>query len=88
MDGQMKQMCLILRQVGFQLYESYTISNLGEWLTPKIVGDRPPPCAGFTLTKLAPNTALLHGGFEPVSGGCLPDSYIVEMDKNTMVSIM
>lgn len=60
--------------------------SLGEWIIPSSVGDRSPVCAGQTLTKITHNSAVLYGGFDPYSGQCLSDVYIVEMSKNSMVS--
>ena len=38
---------------------SLLVCGLGEWITPKVKGDCPPPCAGFTLTKISQNSAVL-----------------------------
>lgn len=52
-----------------------------EWITPEVKGERPPPCAGFTLTQITQNSALLYGGVDSTSGQCLNDTYIVELSK-------
>jgi serine/threonine protein kinase len=52
-----------------------------EWITPKLKGERPPPCAGFTLTKISHNQAILYGGYDAFSTDCMSDIYIVEMSK-------
>ena len=57
-----------------------------EWITPEIKGERPPPCAGFTLTQITHNSALLYGGVDSTSGQCLSDVYIVELSKASIVS--
>ena len=35
---------------------------LGEWISPTVTGDRPPPIDDFTLTSVTNNTAVLFGG--------------------------
>ena len=35
---------------------------LGEWITPNVTGDRPPPIVNFTLTSVTNNTAVFFGG--------------------------
>ena len=57
-----------------------------EWITPAVKGERPPPCAGFTLTQITHNSALLYGGVDSTSGQCLNDAYIVELSKDSIVS--
>ena len=35
---------------------------LGEWTSPTVTGDRPPPIHDFTLTSITNTTSLLFGG--------------------------
>ena len=35
---------------------------IGEWFSPIITGDRPPPIDSFTLTSVTDDSALLFGG--------------------------
>ena len=67
---------------------SLLVCGLGEWITPKVKGDCPPPCAGFTLTKISQNSAVLFGGFDSTTNTCLSDVYIVELSKESIVSII
>ena len=32
------------------------------WISPDVSGDKPPPVYGFTLSKIADEKVLLHGG--------------------------
>ena len=34
----------------------------GEWISPVINGDCPPPCEGCILTSVAPDTFIMLGG--------------------------
>ena len=36
--------------------------NSGSWCTPFFTGQRPPPCADFTLTSINNFRAILYGG--------------------------
>ncbi|XP_019858952.1 PREDICTED: rab9 effector protein with kelch motifs-like [Amphimedon queenslandica] len=37
---------------------------LGEWTSPTVTGDRPPPINDFTLTSIINTTAILFGGYD------------------------
>ena len=68
------------------IHSSIHSSNvIGEWITPKVTGERPPPCAGFSLTQISENSALFYGGLNPDNGECIPDVYIVEMTRESVV---
>ena len=47
---------------------------LGEWTSPTVTGDRPPPINAFTLTSITNTTSLLFGG--DTGGGWSNDIYI------------
>ena len=32
------------------------------WISPNVSGDKPPPVAGFTLSKIANEKVVLYGG--------------------------
>ncbi|XP_019862734.1 PREDICTED: kelch domain-containing protein 1-like [Amphimedon queenslandica] len=36
----------------------------GEWTSPTVTGDRPPPIYNFTLTSITNTTAILFGGYD------------------------
>ena len=58
----------------------------GEWSTPNITGQPPPPCYSFTLTPVSERRAALHGGY---SGSLTSeDLLIVELSIDTVVSVM
>ena len=58
----------------------------GEWSSPNITGQPPPPCNYFTLTQVGEGRAALFGG-ESVSG-TLSDLYVVELSRHTVVSVV
>ena len=60
-------------------------SLTGDWSSPNITGQPPPPCYSFTLTPVGDRRAALFGG---VSGsGISDDLLIVELSINTVVSV-
>ena len=58
---------------------------LGEWNTPTVTGDRPPPISGFTLTSVTNNTAVLFGGY--TTNGDSNNVYIIHFTKTSVVSV-
>ena len=58
---------------------------LGEWISPTVTGDRPPPIDGFTLTSVTNNTAVLFGGTTSTSG-LSNNLYIINFRKTSVVS--
>ena len=59
----------------------------GEWSSPNITGQPPPPCSGFTLTPVGERRAALFGG---VSGSVAvsDDLIIVDLSRDTVVSVI
>lgn len=55
-----------------------------QWTTPNITGDRPPPVAGFTLTKIDIDLALMYGGSTP--HGLSSDIRVARIGKDSVVS--
>ncbi|XP_019858953.1 PREDICTED: uncharacterized protein LOC109587158 [Amphimedon queenslandica] len=61
-------------QPGAQYSESYGYQRCnevhmyrlktGEWTSPTVTGDRPPPINGLTLTSITNTTAILFGGYD------------------------
>ena len=59
----------------------------GEWSSPNITGQPPPPCSSFTLTPVGERTAALFGGLSE-SQAYSDDLLIVELSRDTVVSVM
>ena len=59
---------------------------LGEWITPTVTGDRPPPINSFTLTSVTNNTAVLFGG--GTTNGRSSNVYIINFTKTSVVSVL
>ena len=59
---------------------------LGEWITPTVTGDRPPPINDFTFTSVTNNTALLFGGV--TTNGISNNVYIINFTKTSVVSVL
>ena len=58
----------------------------GEWSSPNITGQPPPPCFSFTLTPVGERRAALFGG---LSGpGASDDLFIVDLSRDTVVSVI
>ena len=58
----------------------------GEWSSPRVTGQPPPPCDDFTLTPVGERRAALFGGSigpEAISD----DLLIVELTKHTVVRV-
>ena len=61
------------------------LSFSGEWISPIVNGDRPPPCYYFSLTSLTDDKFVLFGGYSP--DGYTNATYIGHCTKFTIVSI-
>ena len=59
---------------------------LGEWITPTVTGDRPPPISCFTLTSVTNSTAVLFGGLTTNSWS--NNVYIIDFIKTSAVSVL
>ena len=59
----------------------------GEWSSPNITGQPPPPLSDFTLTPVGERKAALFGGTSG-SGAVSDDLLIVELSRDTVVSVM
>ena len=60
---------------------------LGEWTSPTVTGDRPPPISDFTLTSITNITSLLFGGY--TGGGEYSNNvYIFEFTDTSVVSVL
>ena len=61
----------------------------GEWSSPSITGQPPPPCYSFTLTPVGERRAALFGGWS--GSGRLTfcdDLFIVDLSRDTVVSVI
>ena len=80
----------------YEIYPLYGISEctvcvcinvcLGEWITPTVTGDRPPPINGLTPTSVTNNTAVLFGGV--ITNGRSSNVYIINFTKTSVVSVL
>ena len=59
---------------------------LGEWITPTVTGDRPPPISSLTLTSVTINTAVLFGGYTTNENS--NNVYIIDFTKTSVVSVL
>ena len=59
----------------------------GEWSSPNFTGQPPPPCDSFTFTSVDERKAALFGGMSG-SGAISDDLLIVELSRDTVVSVM
>ena len=58
----------------------------GEWSSPNITGQPPPPCSSFTLTQVGERRAALFGGYS--GSEALSDLFVVELSRHTVVSVV
>ena len=61
-------------------------AHTGEWITPTVTGDRPPPIYDFTLTSVTNSTAVMFGG--NTTNGKSNDVYIINFTKTSVVSTL
>ena len=71
----------------------YTALFLGQWISPNVTGDRPPPIYAFTLTSINNSSAILFGGFTANGPGSITNGpsnniYILNFTDTSVVSIM
>ena len=59
----------------------------GEWSSPNITGQPPPPCDSFTLTPVGERRAALFGGVS-ASVAISYDLFIVDLSRDTVVSVI
>ena len=58
----------------------------GEWSSPNITGQPPPPCSHISLTPVGERRAALFGGMSG-SGSVSDDLFIVDLSRDTVVSV-
>ena len=59
----------------------------GEWSSPNITGQPPPPCDSFSLTPVGERRAALFGG-RSGSLAVSDDLFIVDLSRDTVVSVI
>ena len=59
----------------------------GEWSSPNITGQPPPPCSNFSLTLVSERRAALFGG-RSGSLAISDDLFIVDLSRDTVVSVI
>ena len=59
----------------------------GEWSSPNITGQPPPPCSFFTLTPVGERRAALFGGLSGLEAAS-DDLFIVDLSRDTVVSVI
>ena len=60
----------------------------GEWSSPNITGQPPPPCSDFTLTPVGERRAALFGGEIGSELAFSDDLFIVDLSRDTVVSVI
>ena len=64
----------------------YIIIFLGQWISPTVTGDRPPPIHNFTLTSINNSSAILFGG--DIANGTSNNVYILNFTDTSVVSVL
>ena len=59
---------------------------LGNWTSPDVSGDCPPPCVDFSFNCVDGKKAVLFGGYRPESGAS-SGAYVLNMDTWVSQSI-
>ena len=67
-------------------YNEYIIIILGQWISPTVTGDRPPPISHFTLTSINNSSAILFGG--ATANGDSNNVYILNFTDTSVVSVL
>ena len=75
------QKCLKLNLMTSFLCNNISICTTGVWNSPTSTGERPPPCAHFTLTSIDDRRAVLFGGFNGDQGDMMNDVYIIDLQN-------
>ena len=59
---------------------------LDDWISPTVIGDRPPPIHSFTLTSINNSSAILFGG--DTANGFSNNVYILNFTDTSVVSVL
>ena len=66
--------------------QNYLLIFLGQWISPTVTGDRPPPIHDFTLTSINNSSAILFGG--STANGTSNNVYILNFTDTSVVSVL
>ena len=73
--------------VNYCYYEIIIMLSLhvspGEWSSPNVTGQSPPPCSSFSLTQVGERRAALFGGWSDSRA-----LFVVELSRHTVVSVV
>ncbi|XP_064393408.1 uncharacterized protein LOC135340916 isoform X2 [Halichondria panicea] len=59
-------------------FHFFNVEN-GVWSSPELIGERPPPCTGFTFTMVDQHRAVLFGGRQSGRDGRVNDVYLFNL---------
>ena len=60
---------------------------LDHWISPSVIGERPPPCTAFSFSPLSDNSGVMFGGLVPGPDRPNNDVFVAElMSSNVIVS--
>ena len=60
----------------------------GEWSSPNITGQPPPPCFDFSFTSVDERRAALFGGVSGPGLAVSDNLFIVDLSRDTVVSVI
>ena len=58
----------------------YCVVPSGLWSVPRTTGECPPPCGGFTFTRVDRKRGVMFGGYQPGIGRRVADTYILNFE--------
>ena len=76
----------LIGQLQLGMVELLLLIFLGQWISPTVTGDRPPPIYNFTLTSINNSSALLFGGV--TANGESNNVYILNFTDTSVVSVL
>ena len=62
-----------------QTFDMIILFWIGKWISPELIGDRPPPCAAFSFTRVDKYRVVLFGGRQLKER--TDHLYILDMEK-------
>ena len=68
-------------------YAKLLCLTAGCWSSPTVTGSTPPPCYGFSFTKILEEKLVMFGGHSPVSNLlCMNDIYMLVLSALVSLS--